>query len=263
MIIDANANLGHWPFRRMSCSDPAGLLERLRRVKIDAAWLVSLDAVLYKNCHAANAPLAEAVADHDALTPIATINPTFPGWERDLAECVEKLSYRGARTYPNYQQYTLDQAEFAALLEAADALGIFVSVAVRMTDERHHHPLCMVRPVDLGPLPEAAAAYPSVPILVVNASNGDLAPLADSTREMSNLCFEMSHLEGVAGVATLGRQLGLDRVLFGTHAPYYLPESAVLKVTRECEFTPEELDGILHGNAERLLARTTIEVTGG
>ena len=62
-----------------------------------------------------------------------------------------------------------------------------------------------------------------------------------------------SHTEGTGGVEELGRRLGLERVVFGTHAPYYVPESAILKVTRECEFTEEEQQAILYGNAERLL----------
>jgi predicted TIM-barrel fold metal-dependent hydrolase len=253
MIIDANANLGNWPFRRMQYNSPGSLLQRLARVGITHAWVASLDAVMYKDCHAANAPLAEATAAHEVLLPLATINPSFPGWERDLAECAEELGFRAVRTYPNYQQYSLGDPAFDELLAAAEELSFFVSVAVRMTDERHHHPLCQVPPTDLKPLPEAAAAHPNLSILVVNANNSDLTPLIEPTRDLQNLFFDLSRIESAGGVEKLGRQLGLDRLLFGTHAPYYLPESAMLKVTRECEFTSEELDAILHGNAERLL----------
>ncbi len=254
MITDSNANLGNWPFRRMCYNTPDSLLERLGRANIDRAWVVSMEAALYKDCHAANEPLAEAVADYEALRPLATINPNFPAWQRDLSECVEKLGFRAVRTYPNYQQYGLDQPVFDDLLSAAEELGIFVSVAVRMTDERHHHPLCMVPPVDLTPLPDVAAKHADVPILLVNAKNNDLTPLVERTQGLPNVFFELSHIEGMGGVEELGRKLGLEQLLFGTHAPYYYPESAILKVTRECRFTQDELQAILHGNAQRLLA---------
>ena len=65
-IIDCNANLGSWPFRRTSYNTPEELLERIGRVEISQAWVTSLDAVVLKNVAAANAPLAEAVAEHDA-----------------------------------------------------------------------------------------------------------------------------------------------------------------------------------------------------
>lgn len=254
MILDANANLGNWPFRRMIYNDPEGLLERLGRVEIDRAWVVSLEAVMYKDVHAANAPLAEMVADYPALMPIATINPEFPAWQGDLAECVQELGFRGVRAYPNYHGYALDDPIADDLLALADDLDIFVQVAVRMTDERHHHPLCTVPPVDLGPLPELAAKYPKLPIMVVNGKNTDLMPLIEPTQGMENLFFEMSHIEGTGGLEELGRRLGLERIVFGTHAPYYYPESAILKVTRECEFTEAEQEAILHANADRLLA---------
>ena len=89
--------------------------------------------------------------------------------------------------------------------------------------------------------------------MVVNGKNTDLKPLNEPTAGMENLFFEMSHIQGTGGVKDLGRRLGLERVVFGTHAPYYYPESAILKVTRECEFTGEQQEGILYGNADRLL----------
>ncbi len=254
MIVDANANLGNWPFRRTSYNDPKRLLERLARVDIDRAWVVSLDAVMYKNVHAANAPLAEMAAEYPALMPVATINPTFPAWERDLVECKESLGYRGVRAYPNYHQYELGDPAFDDFLAVADDLDMFVEIAVRMTDERHHHPLCMVPPVELAALPDLAAKYPRLPIMLINAKNTDLVPLIEPTEGMENLWFEMSHIEGTGGVEQLGRSLGLEHILFGTHAPYYYPESAILKVTRECEFSEEEQEAILYGNAGRLLA---------
>jgi len=256
MIIDTNANLGRWPARRLNYADPHGLLQRLARCHISRAWVVSLEAVFARDCHSENAPLAEAVAGHASLLPLATINPEFPRWERDLCECAQALELRGVRVYPNYHLYTLQDSRFDALLTAAENLGLFVSLAVRMDDERHHFPLCTVPPVDIAPLPELAARHPALPIVVANAGNGDVAKVASLLDSAPNLYFEMSHFETVGGVETLARRIGVERVLFGTHAPYYYPESSVLKVTRECQFTSDELDAILSANAERVLAQT-------
>ena len=254
MIIDCNANLGNWPFRRLRYNQPDTLLERLARVDITHAWVTSLDAVLLRDCHTANAPLMEATSDHDALMPVATINPEFPGWERDLAQCVDSLGYRGLRTYPNYHCYPLDHPAFDDLLAAAADLGIFVSIAVHMTDERHHHPLCMVKPTSLKPLPRLAAKYPGLPIIIANASGASLHPVVEPTRDLPNILFEISRFESAGGMETLGRALGIERLLFGTFAPYYYPESAVLQLMQECAFSQEELSAITSGNAQRLMA---------
>lgn len=253
MIIDCNANLGNWPFRRTSYNDPESLLERIGRVGIERAWVTLLDAVMYKNVHAGNAPLAEMVADYDALLPVATINPAWPAWEKDLSECAGALGFRGVRVNPNYHGWVLGDAVFGELLTAAGDLGLFVEIAVRMTDERHHHPLVMVPPVDVSALPAAAAAHPTVPIVVANAKNGEAAALASSGDLSANVHFEMSHIESVNGVKTIADAVGVGRVLFGTHAPYYYPESAHLKVFTESELSAAEIAAITHENAERLV----------
>jgi len=253
MIIDCNANLGNWPFRRIRYNDPAGLLERLGRVGIERAWVTLLDTVMYQNVHAGNAALAELVADFPALLPVATINPTWPAWEKDLAECAGPLGFRGVRVNPNYHGWTLRDAVFGELLAAAQDLGLFVEITVRMSDERHHHPLVMVPPVDLAPLPAAAAAHPAVPVVVANANNTQIVGLARAGDLAPNVYFEISHIESVNGVKTVADAVGVQRLLFGTHAPYFYPEAAHLKVFVESELSEAEIAAISHQNAQRLL----------
>ncbi|MFW5868768.1 MAG: amidohydrolase family protein [Armatimonadota bacterium] len=253
-IIDCNANLGNWPFRRTEYSTPEELLERLARVDIGSAWVTSLDAVMLKNVAAANAPLAEAVAEHDALTAVGTVNPDWPAWERDVQECAD-LGMPGVRVNPNYQGWLLTDPLFDALLDAAVDLGLFVEVAVRMTDERHHHPLVMVPALSLGGVLDACADHPDATIVVANSKNAEISGVArDAGGPLpERLYFEMSHVESVGGVQSVADEVGIEHLLFGTHAPYYYPESATLKVFDECDFSEEELAALTHENAERLL----------
>jgi predicted TIM-barrel fold metal-dependent hydrolase len=69
----------------------------------------------------------------------------------------------------------------------------------------------------------------------------------------ANLYVEMSHIESVGGVKRVADAIGVERMLFGTHAPYYYPESSHLKVFTESELTAAEIAAITHENAERLL----------
>ncbi len=256
MIIDCNANLGQWPFRRTAYSTPDQLVERLARVQIDHAWVTSLDAVMLKDVTAANEPLAEAVADHTQLTAIGTVNPKWPAWGSDVEACAEQFGMPGVRVNPNYQSWTLEEPVFADLLAAARDLGLFVEIAVRMTDERHHHPLVMVPPVALSGLLANALEYSDVPIVVANAKNAEAGSVArDSGGDLpDNLFFELSHFESVGGVQSVAENIGVEHVLFGTHAPYFYPEAATLKVFDECDFSEADLEAITHANAERLLA---------
>jgi predicted TIM-barrel fold metal-dependent hydrolase len=253
-IIDCNANLGSWPFRKTDYSTPEELVERLARVEIDSAWVTSMDAVMLKNVAADNAPFAEAVAEHDQLTAVGTVNPEWPAWEGDLQECAD-LGMPGVRVNPNYQGWLLTDPVFDALLDAATDLGLFVEVTVRMTDERHHHPLVMVPALSLGGLLDACADHPDATLVVANAKNAEISGVAtDAGGPLPDqLYFEMSHVESVGGVKTIADQTGIEHLLFGTHAPYYYPEAATLKVFDECDFSDEELEALTHGNADGLL----------
>jgi predicted TIM-barrel fold metal-dependent hydrolase len=59
--------------------------------------------------------------------------------------------------------------------------------------------------------------------------------------------------EGVGGITTLLEHAPLDRVLFGSHFPFFYLESALLKL-RESELAQFQLDAITHLNASQLLS---------
>jgi len=59
-------------------------------------------------------------------------------------------------------------------------------------------------------------------------------------------------LEGVGGIANLLQTMPPERLLFGSHFPFFVLESALLKM-RESKLTPAQLEAISRQNAERLL----------
>jgi hypothetical protein len=264
-IIDTNVHLFDWPFRKLKYGRTKALVAKLRKHRIVQAWAGSYEGLLHKNLDGVNARLAEECqANGDGmLLPFGTINPALPDWEEDLRRCQEKYKMSGIRLYPSYHNYTLQKPEVAKLLELAGKRGLLVQLAVRMEDPRVHLPVTLTPPVDVAPLPELLAAQPGVKLQLLNAFNGTdplRGQIGRRLIEETKVTFDFSHLEGQGGVGKLiagdrdaGRPpLPVERLVFGSHAPYFPCESAVFKLF-ESPLGRPELEKLMHGNAERLL----------
>ena len=89
-------------------------------------------------------------------------------------------------------------------------------------------------------------------------SASDAAPMAPSPASdfmaAGEVYVEISMLEGVGGVANLLAQVPLNRVLFGSHAPFFYFQAALLKL-KESPLPEQQLQAIRRENARRLLAK--------
>jgi hypothetical protein len=251
MIIDTNAYLSRWPFRRLAGDEPADFVARMRRHGVGQAWVGSLDGLLHRDIGGVNARLAADCKEHGSglLVPFGTVNPKLPDWQEDLRRCREQYRMPGIRLHPNYHGYTLADREFGDVLRLAARAGLIVQLAVGMEDERTQHPLMRVPVVDLVPLAEIVKTVPSLRFVVLNQKRD---PRSKQIAAAGQVWFDIAMVEGVGGVGALARDLPRGRVVFGSHFPLFYFESAALKV-REAGFTGAEAEAIFEDNARSLL----------
>jgi uncharacterized protein len=251
MIIDTNAYLSRWPFRRLAGDEPAEFVTRMRRHGVGQAWVGSFDGLLHRDIGGVNARLAADCKEHGKglLVPFGTVNPKLPDWKEDLRRCREQYRMPGIRLHPNYHGYTLADAEFADVLRLAPQAGLIVQLAVGMEDERTQHPLMRVPVVDLAPLAGIVRTVPSLRLVVLNQKRD---PRSKQIAAAGQVWFDIAMVEGVEGVGALMRDLPRGRVVFGSHFPLFYFESAALKV-REAGFSDAEEKAICEENARMLL----------
>lgn len=250
-MFDTNVSLFRWPFRRLPLDETEALVRRLRELGVARALAGSFEGVLHRDCGAVNRRLAEECARFSELLPVGTIDPGRPGWESDLEECAGELGMRAIRLFPNYHGYALGDRRFHALLERAATAGLLVQVAVALEDTRTQHRLVAVPDVDLGPLPEAVGRVPGVLVQVLNDRPRGAYP--EALLDESRISFDVARVDGTDGVARLRDMVGWERVLFGSHAPFLIPEAALIRTVHESGLAEHELRCIVGGNAERLL----------
>ena len=176
----------------------------------------------------------------------------LPDWEEDLRRCHEVHKMPGIRLHPNYQGYKLDDPRFARLLDLAGERGLIVQLVVTVEDERTQHPLMRVPHVDVPPLLALLASRSKLRIVLLSWSRGVSATLAAKLSAAGQVYFDIATVEGVGGVANLLKQVPTDRVVFGSHAPFFYLESAVLKL-KESDLSDAQAKAIRAGNARRLL----------
>lgn len=251
-VIDTNVSLFQWPFRRLPLDEPDALLAKLRSLGISQAWASSFEGVLHRDVTSVNQRLADCCKRHAAFVPIGTVNPALPDWEHDLRQCGTVHKMPGIRLHPNYHGYKLDDERFARLLKLATSAGLFVQIATAMEDTRTHHHLVQVPDVDLSPLPRVIQRTPRAKVQILN--HRFRPPQAQALAKTPGIFFDTARVDGTDGVPNLIDGVPAGRVLYGSHAPFLVPQAALIRVHESGRLKPAALRACYSENAEGFLS---------
>lgn len=250
-VIDTNVSLFRWPFRRLPLDDSASLVKKLHSLGIVEAWAGSFEGVFHRDVAAVNQRLVSECKKYKELTPIGSVNPNLPGWEHDLKQCIEKYKMPGIRLHPNYHGYALDDPPFARLLKRATSAGLLVQIAAALEDTRTQPAKLVVPDVDLTPLPEVMKQIPKSRVQILNYR--PRPAVLGSLARTEGISFDVARVEGTDGVPKLMEAVPAGRVLFGTHAPFLIPEAALIRTHESSLLSDIQLRALLSTNANALL----------
>jgi len=241
-VVDTNVSLFRWPFRRLPLDETGKLVEKLRSLGITTALAGTFEGIFHRDLTAANDRLSAECARFPELIPVASVDPSMPGWERDLAGA--KIAIR---LHPGYHGYALDDPRIHELLIAAAQRALLVQLTVALEDPRTQSDRVRVPEVDLTPLPAAMAKAPSARVQLLNWKGR--GSLTNTLRDLPNLSVDTALADGTDAVAALVKTFGPERVMFGTHAPFLIPEAALLRV-HEAGLGEADLRSVVRENGE-------------
>jgi uncharacterized protein len=253
-MIDVNAYLGHFAFRRLRDNTAPQLLRRMDSRNIEKAVVSSAAAITYRNPQPGNKDLAVDVASHpDRLRAFAVINPAYAGWEDDLKICHEQLEMTGLRLYPHWHGYRLEDTACRELVDAATERNMLISIPMRVEDPRQRSWLVDVPDLALGDVAKLVETAPEARFLLLNGLGYVSSPLGRAGLG-ENYLIEISRLSAVLAneMGRLIATLGADRLVLGTGMPFSYPDPALVKLEVSAA-SKEDKDKIAAQNAARWL----------
>ena len=269
MLIDINANIGHWPFHQVRYNTCKELMGRMNQFGVDVSVISNMNGIFYKNTQSANEELYEEINSdrrfRDRFIPFGVINPIYAGWRDDLDICVKKMGMKGIRLYPRYHDYEITDPSLVELVKRARDYNIPVAFTIRMVDSRSRSwmdiphvtlPASEKKEWTVKDVVPIVKAVPDAKYLILNVANSIV--LSDNNdRELfkkADILFDTSGRT----INTLGDQLityGKEKFAFGTHSPIldYLTGLLRIEALREDEADTVTKELLRSGNAKRML----------
>lgn len=248
MIIDLNAYAGHWPFHPVS-GDLRAVRASLRACGVDRVCVSPLGAAWHRNPHLCNAEVYRSAEAFEDIWPVPVLDPTVATWREELARAIQQPKVRLVKLLPTYSPYALSEAD--DLLSALTKAKLCVIIQTRLDDPRRQHPLAQAPDLPASEVANAAERHPGLTVIIGGPRTAEVRGLRDRLLKLPNLYADVSQADGLDAVRTLAEAGLTEKLLFGSHAPLFIPYSAVSRVVTD--LSDEAAAAILGGNAGRIV----------
>ena len=252
-MFDVNTSIGHWPFRALENNTVPELKKYLVSYGIEGAAVAHNHAACYMNVHESNVELFRELAAEKSgfFRGIATLNPLYAVWEKDLKTCRNEFNFKAVRLLPEYHNYKLSDNAAAEIITAAAEMDMLVVIPNEIVNYRQRHWMESGIPLGCNALLETAKKFPQAKFLFTETAFPDNPPEPYPT----NIWFEMSRFQ-CCFRDTLNKfiaKVGADHVLFGSGAPFKEIEPALIKF-HNIKLERKELDLIGKTNFIKLFS---------
>lgn len=247
MLIDTHVHLGRWPFTFAPDYTAKQLAAHLRAHGIGRALVSPLDAVLAPDPLPANRALFAAVRRLPALLPIPTVNPALAHWREQL-DFAATGPLRTIKLYPNYHNYRLDSHRFDAFFAEVQKRKLKLIISVRLEDDRHRYFALRMKDVPVKQIAAFLKQHPKLRPLLVGPGLPNVRELAKL--KCGNFSADTSFIEWLDSLSILVREFPVRRILFGSHAPFFITGASLAKL-KTAKLPASTRAAISSGNAKR------------
>jgi predicted TIM-barrel fold metal-dependent hydrolase len=120
-----------------------------------------------------------------------------------------------------------------------------------MEEPRRQNRQAQVPDVDGQAVTDAASRHDNLTVLLTGASTPELLKLAKNLPKSRKLWADTSQADGCGAVPSLLETPWHDRLVFGSHAPLFIPYSALARVVIDLD--DQAAEQVLGRNAQQML----------
>jgi predicted TIM-barrel fold metal-dependent hydrolase len=247
---DVNALLGHWPFRKIRKNTLADLRNVHQDNQITGGYVASLNSIFYNDPFEGDEELHELIGGTE-YKHVLTVNPTLPGWQRDIEDGIARFGIQGVRIYPTYHDYDLNTAPVAELCEALKKHRLPLFVTKRMEDERLDY-LMKPKPLEVAALQTFVSGQPDLDIVILNIRFAEISAMKQEINDLPRLFVDTSGLKDkVFVLEELLKVIPAGKIMYGSQHPLYCLKSSHCVVDM-VEIPEETKRAIFSGNVKAL-----------
>ncbi|HCL29658.1 MAG TPA: hypothetical protein DIC52_14615 [Candidatus Latescibacteria bacterium] len=246
-MIDTCVWTGHWG----SFAIPGQVhevVDSVTEVGVTVLLLSPLDGVWAHNAHRANDIVYAAATADERVLAAPVIDPTMATWEDEIRRAVDEGA-RVVRWLPSYCGFELAAADDWTRVTGAASRILWVQT--RLEDPRRQHPRAVVPDTVAAEVVDLARRHPQVTVVVGGATWKNLLDLAPAILGLPNCYADTSQVDGMDSLLRLVDAGLATRLLYGSHAPLFMPLAAMARVIIDVDADSAHL--ILNQNASQLL----------
>lgn len=252
-IIDVNAQAGFWPIQRLTDRSLPELDRTFDQLGVEQVWLSAIESILFPEPDSHDWALFERLAEFPRFRPVKTINPLLGNWKKSIAYAVSRFSIAGLKLFPNYHGYALNSETVRELCVVARDQNLPILIQMRVNDERNQPHFLQVHGVPAEQVAELSTSFRENLMIALCAYASEVPKLAMGS---ANLLVDLSFLDEAESIERFAGDIPLDRIVFGSHAPFLHAQSAYMKLTHfklsESLRRSVALDNVLSRRSERV-----------
>ena len=234
-IIDANTLFGFWPKRNVNIS-----LKRsfgvMRKHKVEQFLSLSATGIFY-DYEEGNRETLKVSKEHPEIIPVGTVDLRKYFGGGNLIKKLAKEGFKALRLFPDLQHWPINYQPFYQVVEEIKEVKIPLIISV----------------IGLGAITEVASVFNDEAIVIFTSVNyGSFSEALAVMKKYQNTYIETSLFDTPDSYEIFIREVGAERIIFGSYSPYHYFSSSFLPLER-AEISDREKQFVLKENIKRLL----------